>query len=117
MGNGEHRHISFFIVLPVSIGEAPDMYRNPEHEIVFPGDVIAKEEEYLSGRNTQDIDGNIIATAFGKVSRDDKSLVISVDTQKQAVVIRRYDIVYGKIIRQERIFIKVPRLYAHHTDN
>ena len=47
--------------------------------------MIAKEEEYLSGRNTQDIDGNIIATAFGKVSRDDKSLVISVDTQKQAV--------------------------------
>ena len=69
------------------------------NEIVFPGDVIAKEEEYLSGRNTQDIDGNIIATAFGKVSRDDKSLVISVDTQKQAVVIRRYDIVYGKIIK------------------
>ena len=54
------------------------------NEIVFPGDVIAKEEEYLSGKNTQDIDGNIIATAFGKVSRDDKSLVISVDTQKQA---------------------------------
>ncbi|WMT53044.1 exosome complex RNA-binding protein Csl4 [Ferroplasma acidiphilum] len=69
------------------------------NDIVFPGDVIAKEEEYLSGRNTQDIDGNIIATAFGKVSRDDKSLVISVDTQKQAVVIRRYDIVYGKIIK------------------
>ena len=42
------------------------------NDIVFPGDVIAKEEEYLSGRNTQDIDGNIIATAFGKVSRDDK---------------------------------------------
>jgi exosome complex component CSL4 len=68
-------------------------------DIVFPGDIIAKEEEYLSGRNTQDIDGDVISTAFGRVSRDDKSLIISVDTSRQAVPIKRYDIVYGKIIK------------------
>ncbi len=68
-------------------------------DIVFPGDVIAKEEEYLPGRNTQDVDGNVISTAFGKVSRDDKSLVISVGTTKQAVAVKRYDIIYGKIIK------------------
>ena len=27
-------------------------------DIVFPGDIIAKEEEYVSGKNTQDIDGD-----------------------------------------------------------
>ncbi len=68
-------------------------------DIVFPGDIIAKEEEYLSGKNTQDIDGDVISTAFGKVSRDDKSLIISVDTSRQPVIIKRYDIVYGKIIK------------------
>jgi len=68
-------------------------------DIVFPGDVIAKEEEYLSGRNTQDIDGNVISTTFGRVYRDDKSLIISVNTTKQAVVIKKYDIIYGKIIK------------------
>jgi exosome complex component CSL4 len=68
-------------------------------DIAFPGDVIAKEEEYLSGRNTQDIDGEVISTVFGKVSRDEKSLTISVDTSKQPVIIKRNDIVYGKIIK------------------
>jgi Predicted RNA-binding protein (consists of S1 domain and a Zn-ribbon domain) len=68
-------------------------------DIVFPGDIIAKEEEYLSGKNTQDIDGDVISTAFGRVSRDDKSLIISVDTSRQPVIVKRYDIVYGKIIK------------------
>ncbi|WP_337860229.1 exosome complex RNA-binding protein Csl4 [Ferroplasma sp.] len=68
-------------------------------DIAFPGDVIAKEEEYLSGRNTQEMDGEVISTVFGRISRDDKSLTISVDTSKQAVQIRRNDIIYGKIIK------------------
>ncbi len=68
-------------------------------DIVFPGDIIAKEEEYVSGKNTQDIDGNVISTAFGKVARDEKSLIISVNTTKQSQPIRKYDIVYGKVIK------------------
>ncbi len=67
--------------------------------IVFPGDVIAKEEEYLSGRNTQDINGNIIATVFGKVEKDEKNLTISIKTQENAIRPKKGDIVYGKIIR------------------
>ncbi len=67
--------------------------------IVFPGDIIAKEEEYVSGRNTQDVDGDVISTAFGKVARDDKSLIISVNTTKQSVQLKKYDIVYGKVIK------------------
>ncbi len=66
---------------------------------VFPGDTIAKEEEYISGINTDAVDGNVISTAFGIVERNDKTLTISVNTSKRAVKLKRGDIIYGKIIK------------------
>ncbi len=68
-------------------------------EIVFPGDVIAKEEEYLSGRNTEDINGYIIATAFGKVEKDEKNLTISIKTPGNVIKPKNGEIVYGKVIK------------------
>ncbi|MEM0139450.1 MAG: exosome complex RNA-binding protein Csl4 [Ferroplasma sp.] len=70
-----------------------------EKNLVFPGEIIAKEEEYVSGRNTDNVNGDVIATAFGFPDRNEKTLTISVNTDKKAVEIKRGDIVYGKIIR------------------
>lgn len=70
-----------------------------KEDIVFPGDIIAKEEEYLSGKNTYDANGDIIATAFGKVEKDDKNLTISIKTLYNNIKLKTGDIVYGKIIK------------------
>jgi len=47
--------------------------------MVFIGDVVAKEEEYLAGRGTfVDEEGNICASVIGNLVKDDKNKEISV---------------------------------------
>ncbi|PIU22048.1 MAG: hypothetical protein COT14_03560 [Candidatus Diapherotrites archaeon CG08_land_8_20_14_0_20_30_16] len=47
--------------------------------MVFIGDIIAKEEEYLAGKGTVvDEEGNIIASVIGKVKKDPQKKEISV---------------------------------------
>ncbi|WP_061950536.1 hypothetical protein [Acidiplasma cupricumulans] len=70
-----------------------------DSDIALPGDIIAKEEEYLPGKNTEPYDGNIVATKLGRIVRDDKNLTISVVGSNKKTPIGVGSIVYGKVIK------------------
>ncbi|MFP3492200.1 MAG: exosome complex RNA-binding protein Csl4 [Vulcanisaeta sp.] len=68
-------------------------------EVVAPGDVIGKAEEYLPGENVDvDKDGNLIAQVMGVVIRDNKEHVISIKPLKGNGLLKINDIVYGKVV-------------------
>ena len=69
-------------------------------EVVAPGDVVGKEEEYLPGENVYVDDyGNLRAQVLGVVIRDNKEHVISVKPLKNSgVLLKLNDVVYGKVV-------------------
>ncbi len=70
-----------------------------DKNIAFPGDIIAIEEEYLPGKNTEEYGGNIYATVMGKVYKDDKNLVVSIIAENKKIKPSVGSIVYGKVIK------------------
>lgn len=72
-----------------------------DKKVAFPGDIIATTEEYLPGRNTEEKNGEIVATKFGNIVRDDINLMISVDTGKKEFFLRKGDVVYGQVIKND----------------
>lgn len=68
----------------------------------FPGDVIAKAEEYLPGFNATESDGLIFSLASGRIRKDDRKLTISVLPEKMNLKVRRDDIVYGQVVKADR---------------
>ena len=84
-----------------------------EETLVLPGDVIATAEEYVPGRNTTEINGDVISLAFGALRKDDNSLIISVSTPKKKVRLHSGQIVYGRIVKmdQRRANVKVGAVF------
>lgn len=68
----------------------------------FPGDVIAKAEEYLPGFNAAESDGIIYSLASGRIKKDDRKLTISVLPEKVKLKVRRDDIVYAQVVKADR---------------
>lgn len=71
-------------------------------QIALPGDVISTAEEYLPGGNATEINGMIVSLTSGIVKRDEKNLLISVETGKSKVLPNVGDIVYGQIIKLDQ---------------
>ncbi|AKA48904.1 hypothetical protein IX51_07115 [uncultured archaeon] len=65
----------------------------------LPGDVLSTTEEYVPGRFTIDDQGRVISLAGGRIKRDEKNLVISVEPTKKRVMPRTGDIAYGQVIK------------------
>lgn len=79
----------------------------------FPGDVIAMAEEYVPGKNTLDLNGEIISSVFGKVFRDERELDITVRPFKEKINIKSGDIAYGKVIKvdQRKAVLRIGAIY------
>lgn len=65
-------------------------------KIFFPGEKIAIEEEYSSGKNTFEEDGLIKSNIVGEINLDNENREANING-KNLEVIKRGDIVYGKI--------------------
>ena len=60
--------------------------------IVLPGDHLSIIEEYQSGKNTIEYNGNVIATVHGSKEIDEKNRVINVDpTNNRRIYPKRDD--------------------------
>lgn len=88
-----------------------------DKKVAFPGDIIATTEEYLPGRNTEEKNGEIVATKFGNIVRDDINLMISVDTGKKEFFLRKGDVVYGQVIKNDshRYIVRVVGVFQRGT--
>ncbi len=64
---------------------------------VLPGDFLSTEEEFEPGRNAFLDEGDIISDSVGKPVEDGKRKTVSVQSQKPLLVIRRDDIVLGRV--------------------
>ncbi len=91
------------------------MHNSEKHEetLVLPGDVIATAEEYVPGRNTTEVNGDVISLAFGALRKDDNNLTISVSTPKRKIKLHSNQIVYGRIVKmdQRRATVKVGAVF------
>lgn len=77
---------------------ASDEQQNSK-EWALPGDVLSTTEEYVPGKFTIDDQGRIISLTGGRIRRDEKNLVISVEPTKKRVTPRTGDIAYGQVIK------------------
>ena len=78
--------------------------------IVLPGDHLSIIEEYQSGKNTIEYNGNVIATVHGSKEIDEKNRVINVDTtNNRRIYPKRDDEIIGKIanVRNNNYFIEI----------
>ncbi len=79
--------------------------------MVFIGDIIAREEEYIGGRGTYvDDEGNIRATVIGKVNKNDEKKIISVRGKMNLA--RKGDYAFGFVsdVKDKVIMIKIQEI-------
>ncbi len=80
----------------------------------MPGQIVASEEEYISGPNTTlDTDGNIRALVIGTIKIDSAKKEISIAPIRK-IKIELGDIVYGKVfdVKEKMVLILVNRVYS-----
>ena len=81
--------------------------------IVSPGDHLSIIEEYQSGKNTIEYNGNIIATVHGSKEIDEENKVINVDpTNNRRIYPKIDDEIIGKIVnvRNNNYFIEIIKI-------
>ena len=64
-------------------------------ELVFPGDEVAIEEEYMGGEGTFSEDGTVYASQVGIVEMDDEECIVRVVSPNPPNVLKDGDIVYA----------------------
>jgi exosome complex component CSL4 len=76
---------------------------------VLPGDFLSTEEEFEPGRNAFLDEGDIVSDAIGEPVEDGQRKTVSVQAQKPLVVVRRDDIVLGKVetVRDNSITLSI----------
>ena len=66
-------------------------------ELVFPGDEVAIEEEYMGGEGTFSDDGTVYASQVGVVEFDDEECIVKVVSPNPPNVLKEGDIVYAVV--------------------
>ncbi len=66
-------------------------------ELVFPGDEIAIEEEYMGGEGTFSQDGTVYAAQVGVLELDDEEYIVRVASPNPPNVLKDGDIVYAVV--------------------
>ena len=78
--------------------------------IVSPGDCLSIIEEYQSGRNTVEHNGNVISTVHGSKEIDEENRVINVEpSNNRRIYPKVNDEIIGKIVnvRNNNYFIEI----------
>jgi exosome complex component CSL4 len=86
-------------------------------EITTPGQELSTTEEYVSGKNTLEEDGKILAAINGLVQKDEKNLVMSVRKIKPRVFPQPGDVVYGQVVKLDQRFAIVSIAAICRTDD
>lgn len=81
-------------------------------KIVIPGEEIATSEEFMSGKNTYEDKGIIIASTMGKLEIDTEEMIANVKPINEPVVLKVRDEVYGVVldIRGPMVTLEVSRV-------
>ena len=66
-------------------------------ELVFPGDEVAIEEEYMGGEGTFSEDGTVYASQVGVLELDDEECIARVVSPNPPNVLKEGDIVYAVV--------------------
>ena len=66
-------------------------------ELVFPGDEIAIEEEYMGGEGTFSEDGTVYAAQVGTPEFDDEECVVRIVSPNPPNILKEGDIVYAVV--------------------
>ncbi|MEM0155160.1 MAG: exosome complex RNA-binding protein Csl4 [Thermoplasmataceae archaeon] len=96
-----------------------EVWMNPKNtstntqKYVIPGDIISSTEEYVAGKNTTEIGGNIISAVYGTVYFDENNLTVSVINSKKKISAHVGDVVYGQITKVDRgnATLKISAIY------
>lgn len=84
--------------------------QSSEEEIVFPGDEIGVAEEFIPGTGAYEENGIVFASLFGKVKRDYRKKVVSVEAlTKKIPELNEGDIIIGIVeeIKQQVAIVDI----------
>lgn len=66
-------------------------------DLVFPGDEVAIEEEYMGGEGTFSVDGTVYASQVGVLELDDEECIAKVISPNPPNILKIGDIVYAVV--------------------
>lgn len=78
------------------------MENRQKGDLVLPGDPLANAEEFLPGANTIEEAGTLYSLKVGRISKDQKTLVLSIQPAKRKIVPSANDTVYGQVVKGDR---------------
>ena len=83
-----------------------------DRRMVYPGDVLGGEEEFLAGPGTYVEDGKIIAAQVGKLAHDHKEHTVSVTPEKPMNEVRDGDVVIATVddLKSSMVTLDIQRI-------
>jgi len=75
----------------------------------IPGEFLAAEEEFESGANTFEENGNIFSDSVGKISEDKAQRTVSILKEKELLPLKVGSIVFGKVnlVRSSSVLVEI----------